>query len=179
MRFGLSRATVAQCVILRPDLRPCGDRPLLAWLLREFTRYGVTEFLLPSDSLDVQRSLPDIQAMLPRPVRVIQIPRKTGMVAHALAQLKDRFLLCGGATLPEGNLGRLLAKETGDAGWTFAEGVCLFDKTRFDHAEPGAPLLDGSLRAAVRQVLAQQVALHDPGIAPDIGGRLRRRGAVP
>ena len=54
-------ATVTQCVVLAGGLAtrlgplaaatpkpllPCGDRPFLAWLLREFVRFGVTEFLL-------------------------------------------------------------------------------------------------------------------------------------
>ncbi len=53
--------TVRQCVVLAggmgsrlgaltermpKPLLPCGDRPFLAWLLREFVRFGVTEFVL-------------------------------------------------------------------------------------------------------------------------------------
>ena len=81
-------ATIRQCAILvgglgtrlgaltaatPKPLLPCGDRPFLAWLLRELLRFGVEEFLLltgfwPSE---VERAVPAIAAGLPEPVRIV------------------------------------------------------------------------------------------------------------
>jgi NDP-sugar pyrophosphorylase family protein len=47
-------------------------RPFLAWLLREFCRFGVTDFLLLAGQRSdaVEHALPSIRAMLPRPVTI-------------------------------------------------------------------------------------------------------------
>lgn len=83
----MTRATITQCTILVGGLGtrlgtrtantpklilPCGDRPFLAWLLREFVRFGVTEFLLLTGhlSVDVEKAAHDIAAALPRDVRI-------------------------------------------------------------------------------------------------------------
>ena len=63
-------ATITQCVMLRPDWRQDGDRPLLAWVMREFIRYGVTDFLLPAGPEATGNAIAGIQAKLPRPVRI-------------------------------------------------------------------------------------------------------------
>ncbi len=72
-------ATVTQCAVLvgglgtrlgaltaatpKPIL-PCGDRPFLAWLLREFVRFGVTDFLLLTGHLsaEIEKAAATIQA---------------------------------------------------------------------------------------------------------------------
>ena len=80
-------ATVTQCAILAgglgsrlgrltanlpKPLLPCGDRPFVAWLMREFIRFGVTDFLLLTGHLsaEIERAAADIQASLPRPARI-------------------------------------------------------------------------------------------------------------
>ncbi len=111
-------ATVRQCAILvgglgtrlgaltaatpKPIL-PCGDRPFLAWLMREFVRFGVSEFLLLTGHLsdEVARAVAAIQAGLPRDVRVAlsEEPVRAGTggaVFHARDRLEERFLLCNG-----------------------------------------------------------------------------------
>ncbi|MEJ0016597.1 MAG: sugar phosphate nucleotidyltransferase [Acetobacteraceae bacterium] len=57
---------------LPKPLLPCGDRPFLAWLLREFVRFGVEEFLLLAGHLGdaVEEHAGTLAQMLPRGVRI-------------------------------------------------------------------------------------------------------------
>ncbi len=125
------RATVTQCAVLvgglgtrlgaltaatpKPIL-PCGDRPFLAWLLREFVRFGVTDFLLLTGHLsaEIEKAAADIQAALPRPVRITlsEEPIRAGTggaVFHARDRLEERFWLCNGDSLFDCNLANVLA----------------------------------------------------------------------
>lgn len=124
-------ATVTQCAVLTGDLSAypgalpaplrgplahCGDRPFLAWLMREFVRYGVTEFLLLTSRLSAkaERAVADIQASLPRTARITLSTEPVGAgtggaVFQARKQLDDRFLLCNGTSLFDCNLAKLLA----------------------------------------------------------------------
>jgi D,D-heptose 1,7-bisphosphate phosphatase len=125
------KATVTQCAVLvgglgtrlgalttttpKPVL-PCGGRPFLFWLLREFVRFGVTDFLLLTGHLsaEIERAAADIQASLPRPANITlsEEPVRAGTggaVFHARNQLQDRFLLCNGDSLFDCNFSRLLA----------------------------------------------------------------------
>ncbi|WP_428484173.1 HAD-IIIA family hydrolase [Rhodopila sp.] len=102
-------------------LLPCGDRPFLAWLLREFVRYGVTDFLLLTGHLSnaVERAAADIQASLPRAARITlsEEPIRAGTggaVFHARDRLDERFLLCNGDSLFDCNIARLLADAAAD-----------------------------------------------------------------
>jgi D,D-heptose 1,7-bisphosphate phosphatase len=98
-------------------LLPCGDRPFLAWLLRELLRFGVEECVLLAGHLAdaVERDMPALAAMLPKPVRIM-VSRETvragtgGAIFHARAVLAERFLLCNGDSLFRGNLAPLLAE---------------------------------------------------------------------
>jgi len=132
----MTRATVSQCAVLvgglgtrlgaltaqtpKPML-PCGDRPFLAWLLREFTRFGVTDFLLLTGHLSdvIERQAADIQAKLPNgaTVTLSEEPIRAGTggaVFHARDRLDARFLLCNGDSLFDGNLANLLAAARND-----------------------------------------------------------------
>ena len=128
--------TIAQCAILagglgtrlgslteatpKPLLTRAG-RPFIAWLLRELSRYGVSEFVLLTGHLseEIEKALPAIQAALPRRVS-ISISREPtragtgGAVYHARDRLRDRFLLCNGDSLFDANLGALLADAAHD-----------------------------------------------------------------
>ena len=129
-------ATVRQCAVLvgglgtrlgaltaatpKPVL-PCGDRPFLAWLLREFVRYGVTDFLLLTGHLsaEIERAAADIAAALPRPAAITlsEEPLRAGTggaVFHARDRLQQRFLLCNGDSLFDCNLANLLADAAAD-----------------------------------------------------------------
>ena len=132
----MSRATIAQCAVLAGGLGtrlgtptanmpkpilPCGDRPFLAWLLRELVRFGVTEFLLLSGHLsaEVEKAAYDIVAALPREVRITisEEPVRAGTggaIYHARDRLDERFLLCNGDSLLDCNLADLLAAAASD-----------------------------------------------------------------
>ncbi len=128
--------TVTQCAVLvgglgtrlgaltaatpKPILK-CGDRPFLAWLLREFVRFGVTDFLLLTGHLsaEIERAAADIQASLPKRISVTlsEEPIRAGTggaVFHARDRLHDRFLLCNGNSLFDCNIAALLADAAAD-----------------------------------------------------------------
>ena len=130
------KTTVTQCAVLvgglgtrlgaltattpKPIL-PCGGRPFLFWLLREFMRFGVTDFLLLTGhlSVEIERAAADIQASLPRPANITlsEEPVRAGTggaVFHARNELQDRFLLCNGNSLFDCNFSRLLADAATD-----------------------------------------------------------------
>jgi len=101
-------------------LLPCGGRPFLAWLLREFVRFGVTDFLLLTGHLSeaVEQATAEIQASLPRAATVTlsQEPFRAGTggaVFHARDSLDQQFLLCNGDSLFDCNLAHLLAADDG------------------------------------------------------------------
>ncbi|MGE0420029.1 MAG: HAD-IIIA family hydrolase, partial [Acetobacteraceae bacterium] len=129
-------ATVTQCAVLvgglgtrlgaltastpKPIL-PCGDRPFLGWLLREFVRFGVTDFLLLTGHLseEIEKAAATIQAALPGDVTVSlsEEPIRAGTggaVYHARDRLAERFLLCNGDSLFDCNLANLLAAGAAD-----------------------------------------------------------------
>jgi len=114
-RLGSLTETLPNPLLIR------GERPLLAWLLREFCRFGVTEFLLLTGHLSeaIERALPAIRARLPRRV-TISISREPvragtgGAMLHAREQLHERFLLCNGDSLFATNLATLLAAAAAD-----------------------------------------------------------------
>lgn len=138
-------ATVRQCVVRVNDLlrvRQSGGRPLLWWLLREFSRFGVTHALLLTD-----QALADTPADLPRQVRITQslVPPGAGSggaLFHARDQLQDRFLLSDGRGLFQWNLAFLLrsaaAGHAGAIGYLAAHntGVTLFRRSLVDHLQP-------------------------------------------
>lgn len=136
-------APVRQCAILvgglgtrlggltatlpKPLLR-CGDRPFLAWLLRELTRYGIDDVLLLTGYLSnvVEAAMPEIVARLPKHVRITCCTEPVragtgGALYHARNHLADRFMLCNGDSLLDSNLSRLFSDATGDSkavtGW--------------------------------------------------------------
>ena len=97
-------------------LLPCGDRPFLAWLLREFVRFGVEEFLLLTGHLsaEVEASVDALAARLPRQARIVvsEEPVRAGTggaVFHARERLDERFLLCNGDSLFDFNVAALLS----------------------------------------------------------------------
>jgi D-glycero-D-manno-heptose 1,7-bisphosphate phosphatase len=111
-RLGALAATTPKPVL------PCGDRPFLAWLLREFVRFGVEEFLLLSGHLSaaVEACGRTLSATLPRNVRVVMSEEPVragtgGAVFYARERLDQRFLLCNGDSLFDCNLTPLLAAD--------------------------------------------------------------------
>jgi histidinol-phosphate phosphatase family protein len=132
----MKAATVKQCAVLvgglgtrlgslttttPKPLLPCGDRPFLAWLLRELVRFGVTDILLLTGYLSDQvvQAAAAIEASLPRPARVAisEEPFRAGTggaVFHARGRLAERFMLCNGDSLLDCNLANLLAAAAAD-----------------------------------------------------------------
>jgi D,D-heptose 1,7-bisphosphate phosphatase len=154
-------ATVRQCVMLAgglgtrlggltavtpKPLLPCGDRPFLAWLMREFLRFGVEEFVLLTGHLsaEVEARVATLSALLPRHVSIV-VSREPvragtgGAIWHARNRLDARFLLCNGDSLFDCNLARLLS--AGDAG---ASGRMLLRETS-DVSRYGLVRLDGDI----------------------------------
>jgi D,D-heptose 1,7-bisphosphate phosphatase len=181
-------ATVSQCVIRVRDpatsFRRVGERCLLGWQMREFTRYGVTDFLLLGD-----RMLTDVELALPRPAAISLLQTPVGAPAEsallaARDQLQDRFLFSDLATPFVWNLGALLADAaTGDPqliGW-LAEPwgtarIAVFRKALLGHLHLGCPLAAGLLELARHgQVVSRCTAgAATAVIAPDTV-RLRRK----
>ena len=132
----MSASELRQCVILvgglgtrlgaltaqtpKPVLR-CGDRPFLAWLLRELQRWGFEEAVLLTGHLSdtLRASVAELQQDLPRPMHIVfsEEPERAGTggaLHHARALLDERFLLCNGDSWLDTNLAPLLAAETGE-----------------------------------------------------------------
>jgi D,D-heptose 1,7-bisphosphate phosphatase len=162
--------TVRQCAVLvgglgtrlgaltantpKPMLN-CGDRPFLAWLMREFVRFGVEEFLLLTGHLsaEVETRLQSLAALLPREARIVvsEEPMRAGTggaVFHARARLNERFLLCNGDSLFDCNLARLLAAASEDTSATVGRMLLrrLDDASRY-----GVVTLDGDRVDAFRE----------------------------
>jgi D,D-heptose 1,7-bisphosphate phosphatase len=118
--------TIRQCVVLVAgpgmlSLQPCGDRPFLAWLLREFVRFGVEEFLLLTGhrTAEVAARVQALSTFLPRKVRTVVAEEPAhagtgGAVFHAREQLDRKFLVCNGSSLFDYNLANLLSAAAED-----------------------------------------------------------------
>ena len=208
-------ATIRQCAVLvgglgtrlgeltaatPKPLLPCGDRPFLAWLLRELIRFGVEDVVLLTGyrSEAVEAALPSIAASLPKPIRIrcsIEPPGAGtgGALFHASALLAERFLLCNGDSWFDVNLARLLA----DAARDPADVVGRMTLNRLDDAsrygvvrtdgdvvtefrerpDPGRP---GTINAGIyvfdRRVLADVAPACS--LERDVMPRLAARGAL-
>jgi D,D-heptose 1,7-bisphosphate phosphatase len=178
-------------------LLSCGDRPFLAWLLRELSRFGVEEVVLLTGHLAavVDATLPSIAAGLPKPLRIFcsreAEPAGTGgALFHARDHLAERFLLCNGDSWLDCNLARLLADGARDSEETIGRVVLrrLDDATRYGvvetdggrvtrfraRGEPGQP---GAINAGVylfdRRVLdaTQPVCSLERDVMPALAAR--------
>ncbi len=96
---------------------PIGDRPFLAWLMREMIRFGITDFVLLAGHLadTLRNAIPTIRAALPAEVTITvsEEPERAGTggaLFHARDLLAPRFLLCNGDSLFDCNLARLFGE---------------------------------------------------------------------
>ncbi len=208
------RATVAQCAILvgglgtrlgartqhlPKALMPCGDRPFLAWLMREMQRYGVDEFLLLAGHLsgEIEAALAGLRAFLPRPARIeVSVePHRAGTggaLHHASHRLHDRFFLCNGDSVFDMPLGTLLARAAGGGGhWmvlrqmadTGRYGVVTFgeDGERVaDFTPSAAPGQSGLINAGLYLLERDKLGAIDDrcSLEADILPRLAREGTL-
>jgi D-glycero-D-manno-heptose 1,7-bisphosphate phosphatase len=131
--------TIRQCAVLMRGLQSgrggltadlpeplldCGGRPVLAWLMREFIRFGVEEFVLLAGDLSAQAEarIAALPALLPRAAQLIvshapPCAGTGGAIFRARRHLDQAFLLCDGDSLFDCNLARLLsAADSGVAG---------------------------------------------------------------
>ncbi len=166
----MNAVTIRQCAVLvgglgtrlgaltadtpKPIL-PCGDRPFLAWLLRECIRFGVDDFLLLTGHLSdrVAEAMETIRPTLPGRVRITlsKEPIRAGTggaLVHARDLLHDRFLLLNGDSLFDCNLANLLADAAQDGPEVTGRMVLrrLDDAGRF-----GVVSLDGDRVTAFRE----------------------------
>ena len=165
----------------------CGDRPFLAWILRELCRYGITETLLLAGHLApvIEAAVPALIARLPRPMRVRVLTEPSpagtgGALVHARPALADRFLLLNGdswldtplSPLVAGPAGNMLVHRVPD-GSRFGR-VTLQDgavRSFAEKAGPGPALVNAGVYALGRGMLdgvgAHASLEHDrlPGLA--------------
>lgn len=214
-RLRMRPATVRQCAILAGGLGsrlgaltadtpkpilPCGDRPFLAWLMRELQRFGVEEFVLLTGHLSdrLRESLAGIAAALPRPTSIVisEEPVRAGTggaLFYARDKFDERFLLCNGDSLFDCNLANLLAAAAADPEETIGRIVLrrLEDASRYgvvetegdlvrafrERAEPGAA---GTINAGI-YLLDRRVLDHVSAtcsLERDVLPTLAARGAL-
>ena len=170
-----------------------GDRPFLAWLLREVARYGITDVLLLTGHLSevLEDGLQGLRDRLPRAVTlaVSQEPVRAGTggaLHHARAHLHDSFLLLNGDSLFDCDLAPLLTPEPGVMGRLALRrlpdasryGVVELDGDRVtafqERPAPGMPgLINGGIYRLDRRVVDRTTAACSlerdvlPGLARD------------
>jgi len=208
-------ATVRQCAILAGGLGtrlgalaaetpkpvlPIGDRPFLAWLMQEVSRFGIEEILLLTGHLSdrVEASVRAIAAELPRPLRIefAQEPTRAGTggaLFHARDRLDERFLLCNGDSLFDCNLAELLAAAAADPAEVIGRMVLrrLADASRYGVVEldgdrvtafrerppPGAAgVINAGIYLFDRRILGAVTAVCS--LERDVMPRLARRGVL-
>jgi D,D-heptose 1,7-bisphosphate phosphatase len=184
------RTTVGQCVVHLDNpaisLRMFGERSSLGWLLREFSRFGVSDILLLTGRMPL-----DLRTALPREMRIAHAPVTAGTgtgggLFQVRDQLCDRFLLCGSDQLFDWNLANLLAEAAVDDPHVVGRliqdaGIGLFRRHIVDHLRPvcsleGDVLPDLAGRDLLR--ITTMPGAHKPlrlQASDDMIVRLRRR----
>ncbi len=186
-RLGPATATTPK------PLLTVGDRPFLAWLLREVARYGITDVLLLTGHLSevLQAGLQNLRDRLPRAMTLAiseELVRAGtgGALHHAREHLHDSFLLLNGDSLfdcgltslltPEpGVMGRLALRRLADAS---RYGVVELDGDRVtafrERPAPGSPgLINGGIYRLDRRVVDRTAPVCSlerdvlPGLARD------------
>jgi D-glycero-D-manno-heptose 1,7-bisphosphate phosphatase len=140
-----------------------GERPFLAWQMRELQRFGVEEFVVLTGHLSrvVQDVMEDAAAALPKPARLVftEEPVRAGTAGalrHALPHLDEKFLLCNGDSVFNTNLAALLRDAAADGPDVLAR-LMLADLA--DASRYGTVRLDGDRITA----FAERPAPGQPG----------------
>lgn len=183
-------ATVTQCVVRLDDpvtaLRVLGGRSCVGWVMRELMRFGVTDFVLLTDSVTA-----NLQDFLPGPVQITLSKPPAGSGSGGALfdirqQLHDRFLLCDGSRLFDGNLAALLSNGAMDAAETVGRmlsldtaTIGLFRKRLVDHLAPVCCMETDVLPELIQRGLLPRQrsggSAADATEPADFIGRLRRR----
>lgn len=152
---GLATRLGALAASTPKPLLTVGDRPFLAWLMREFLRFGVEEFVLLTGHLSeaVEQTVEHVARMLPRPVRITfsREPFKAGTggaLYNASDKLDERFLLANGDSIFAANLSHLLAQAACDSHEVVGR---LALRTAADASRYGVVLLDRDRITAFRE----------------------------
>ncbi len=182
-----------------------GDRPFLAWLLREVVRYGITDVLLLAGHLSevVREGLQALRSQLPRPITltVSNEPVRAGTggaLHHARAHLQDSFLLLNGDSLFDcdlapalaraedpGVLGRLMLRRLVDASRYGVVEMSADRVTAFrERPEPGRPglinpgLINGGVYRLDRRIVDRTTAVCslERDVLPDLAREGLLRG---
>ena len=153
---GLGTRLGALTASMPKPLMRCGDRPFLAWLMREMQRFGIEEFVLLAGHLsdEIEAAVAEIRARLPKPAKItISVePVRAGTggaLFHARHLLDERFVLCNGDSVFSTNLARFLARAADGPAhqhWILLRGVD--DLDRYGAVELGADGVTVSAMAA-------------------------------
>ena len=163
-------ASIRQCVVLvgglatrlgelaavtPKPLLAVGNRPFLAWLLRELSRFGVDAVLLLAGGRagEMRAAVPELLRHLPRPLEITvrgetPLAGTGGALAQAREALDDRFLLCNGDTLFDAKLAAVLADAAADPPDALAR---MLLRRADDPGRYGAVTLDGDRVAAFEE----------------------------
>lgn len=200
---GLGTRLGAATASMPKPMLTVGDRPFLAWLLREVVRYGITDVLLLTGHLSgvVEDSLQALRDLLPRPVTlsISEEPTRAGTggaLFHARERLHDSFLLLNGDSLFDcdlapalalaqteqpGVLGRLMLRRVADASRYGVVEISGDRITAFrERAEPGQPgLINGGVYQFDRRIVdyATPVCSLEQDILPSLAQAGLLRGA--
>lgn len=152
---GLATRLGALAASTPKPLLTVGDRPFLAWLMREFLRFGVEEFVLLTGHLSerVEQTVEHVARMLPRQVRITLScePFRAGTggaLYNASDKLDERFLLANGDSIFAPNLSHLLAQAACDSQEVVGR---LALRTAADASRYGVALLDRDRITAFRE----------------------------
>lgn len=170
-------ATPRQGVVLLEGpaaLEPCGDRPFLAWQLRELLRLGISEILLLTDTLPdlLRERLDAIATTLPRPVPILV--SGPDALLRARDRLDARFLLCGSSVAWDGNLAPLLCRA--GTGRDVA-GIGVFGRAVLDHLPASGCFTRDTLSGLVAAGLVGGTDIQGDCFALDQPATLRRAQA--
>ncbi|MGI4746038.1 MAG: HAD-IIIA family hydrolase [Janthinobacterium lividum] len=150
---------------LPKPLMPCGDRPFLAWLIRELQRFGIEKFVLLAGHMseEIESAVEKIRAWLPKPAQIsVSVePFRAGTggaLHHARALLDDRFVVCNGDSIFACNLAQFFAHGLHDRAfhnWILLRAVDDLDRYG------AVKLAEGSHRVASFQALSKP---GEPGL---------------
>lgn len=149
-------------------LLPCGDRPFLAWVVRELSRFGMDRVLLLAGhkSDRVQEFADKVSRWLPKhlSVEICVEPYAAGTggaLWHAREKLEDVFLLANGDSWLDTNLAGFLSELPADAD---VIGSVMLRSMKECSRYGTTELLDGRIRSFREKAQASGSGLINAGV---------------